>query len=260
MTLLFGETRTHIDRDHALIGIDSHVTSPLVGWTDVEGVILISPAMRGGAGGPRFVQYLVDSKDKIGRSTGAAAGVERLVYVLKGSAKLDGRQLDTNHFAYFPPNDIYELGVDRETTLLVFEKQYEPLDGVPIPKRQFGSLGDRPSESFLGDPAAQLATLLPVEPAFDMAVNVFTYQPGAMLPFVECHVMEHGLYMKQGQGVYRLGDRWYPVQQGDAIWMASYCPQWFVAMGKQPAAYIYYKDIHRDPLSPILQQAQGPDN
>lgn len=250
MTQLFGETRTHVNRDHALLGVDSHVASPLVGWTDVEGVILISPSMSGGAGGPRFVQYLVDSKDKVGRTTEAASGVERLVYVLKGSAELDGRQLGPDHFAYFPPNDSYELGVDRETTLLVFEKQYEPLKGVAAPKRQVGSLCDRPSEAFLGDPAAQLATLLPVEPAFDMAVNVFTYQPGAMLPFVECHVMEHGLYMKQGQGVYRLGDCWYPVQQGDSIWMASYCPQWFVAMGKQPAAYIYYKDIHRDPLSP----------
>ena len=38
--------------------------------------------------------------------------------------------------------------------------------------------------------------------------------------------------MLDGQGVYRLGDSWYPVQTGDAIWMALYCPQWFVAMGK----------------------------
>jgi (S)-ureidoglycine aminohydrolase len=55
--------------------------------------------------------------------------------------------------------------------------------------------------------------------------------------------------MVEGQGVYRLGDCWYPVQKGDAIWMASYCPQWFVAMGKSPARYLYYKDVNRDPLS-----------
>ena len=41
--------------------------------------------------------------------------------------------------------------------------------------------------------------------------------------------------MLEGQGVYRLGDSWYPVREGDAIWMAPYCPQWFVAMGKGPA-------------------------
>ena len=82
-----------------------------------------------------------------------------------------------------------------------------------------------------------------------MAVNLFTYQPGATLPFVEIHVMEHGLLMTGGKGVYRLGEDYFPVAQGDVIWMASYCPQWFVAMGKTPASYLYYKDIHRDRLT-----------
>ena len=59
------------------------------------------------------------------------------------------------------------------------------------------------------------------------------------------HVMEHGLLMLDGAGVYRLEDNWYPVQAGDAIWMAPYCAQWFVAMGKVPASYLYYKDVNR---------------
>ena len=32
------------------------------------------------------------------------------------------------------------------------------------------------------------------------------------------------------------------------IWMAPFCPQWFVAMGKDPARYLYYKDVNRDPM------------
>ena len=100
-------------------------------------------------------------------------------------------------------------------------------------------------EPFLGDPAACLQELLPDVPAFDLAVNIFTYQPGAMLPLVETHVMEHGLLMLSGQGIYRLEDAWYPVQAGDVIWMAPYCPQWFVAMGKQAASYLYYKNVNR---------------
>ena len=69
-------------------------------------------------------------------------------------------------------------------------------------------------------------------------------------PRHEIHVMEHGLLMLDGTGVYRLGDDdYFPVQAEDVIWMASYCPQWFVAMGKKPARYLYYKDIHRDRLS-----------
>ena len=95
---------------------------------------------------------------------------------------------------------------------------------------------------------ALLQVLLPDDSRFDMAVNIFTYQPGATLPFVETHIMEHGLLMLAGQGVYRLNGDWHPVQAGDVIWMASYCPQWFVAMGAEPASYIYYKDVNRAPL------------
>jgi (S)-ureidoglycine aminohydrolase len=102
--------------------------------------------------------------------------------------------------------------------------------------------------AFMDDPDAQLKTLLPTDPSYDMAVNLFTFKPGAALPLVEVHVMEHGLLLLDGQGIYRLGERWYPIQAGDAIWMGPYCPQWFAAIGKNPARYLYYKDVNRDPL------------
>ncbi|MEM8947335.1 MAG: (S)-ureidoglycine aminohydrolase [Planctomycetota bacterium] len=254
MNPLFGVTRTAVEFNHALIGPDGHVISPLAGWTDAEGVVLISPALRGGVGGPRFSQYLVHGSSAC-RTTGAAAGVERLVYVLAGQASLDGELLQADDFAWFPPGDAYELTVGEEARLLVFEKAYEPLAGTSVPSRQRGSHANSPSEPFMGDEDAMLATLLPIESGFDMAVNVFSFQPGTTLPLVETHVMEHGLYMRSGQGIYRLGEKWYPVQQGDTIWMASYCPQWFVAMGKQTASYVYYKDIHRDPLA--IPQGEG---
>ena len=55
---------------------------------------------------------------------------------------------------------------------------------------------------------------MPDDPAFDFRVNTMTYQPGAALPMVEIHVMEHGLLMLEGGGIYRLGDSWYPVDGG----------------------------------------------
>lgn len=244
---VFGETRTRVEWNHALIAPDGHVPGLPPGWGEAEGNVLISPALRGGVGGPRFTQYLVRGGPSC-RATRAPAGVERLVYVLAGTAQLDGEPLLADSFAWLPPDEPFELKAPEGAELLVFDKRYESLAGETTPPRTVGTLSDAPREPFLGNPDAVLATLLPVERAFDMAVNVFTFQPGAPLPFVETHVMEHGLYMKQGQGVYRLGDAWYPVRTGDTIWMASYCPQWFVAMGKEPAAYIYYKDIHRDPL------------
>jgi (S)-ureidoglycine aminohydrolase len=74
-----------------------------------------------------------------------------------------------------------------------------------------------------------------------------TYQPGAALSMVEIHVMEHGMLMLEGGGIYRLGEHWYPVTAGDFIWMAPYCPQWFGALGKSPAKYLIYKDWNRHP-------------
>ena len=128
-----------------------------------------------------------------------------------------------------------------------FNKRYEPLAGSPRPALVVGQTSERPGVPFLGDTDARLQTLLPDAPAFDMAVNLFTYEPGATLPFVETHVMEHGLLMLAGQGIYRLDSDWHPVQAGDVIWMAPYCAQWFVAMGKAPASYIYYKNVNRPP-------------
>ena len=52
---------------------------------------------------------------------------------------------------------------------------------------------------------------MPDGAAYDFAVNTMTYDPGAALSMVEIHVMEHGLLMLEGGGIYRLGDSWYPV-------------------------------------------------
>lgn len=250
----FGSTRTRIAADHAVIGPDSHVSSPLANWTDANGVILISPTMAAAPRAPRFVQYLARLSSR-SRSKSASPGIQRLVYVLEGEVEVAGQVIGVDGFAWLPPDSEALIRGISDAELLVFEKRYSPLAGVDCPGPVFGSLEKSVAEPFLGDEDAILSTLLPVSPEFDMAVNVFTYQSGATLPFVETHVMEHGLFMRSGQGIYRLGDQWYPVGRGDAIWMASYCPQWFVAIGKTTASYIYYKDIHRDPLdvgSPVF--------
>ena len=44
-----------------------------------------------------------------------------------------------------------------------------------------------------------------------------------------------------------LDGQWYPVKQGDSIWMAPYCQQWATAMGQEPSVYIYYKNVNRFP-------------
>jgi (S)-ureidoglycine aminohydrolase len=117
-----------------------------------------------------------------------------------------------------------------------------------VPGVYSGDAANVEAPVFLGDPALRLQVLLPDHLSFDMAVNIFTYDPGGHLPFVETHVMEHGLTYLQGQGIYMLDHRWYPVKTGDSIWMAPYCQQWFSAMGKEEAVYIYYKNVNRSPF------------
>ncbi len=247
----FGSTRTHVARDHALLSPTGHVVSPLTGWTQTDGIILISPRM-----GARFVQYLADMQPGGAFSSFASAplpGVQRFLFVQSGSVTLNvddqAHELSTGGYAYLPADTAHKIEASAVSRLVVFEKRYQPLlnqDAALAPI--IGGEQEVVGEPFLGDEAAVLQTLLPIEPAFDMAVNLFTFAPGAALPFVEVHVMEHGLIFLEGQGIYRLADAWYPVQQDDVIWMAPYCPQWFAAIGKTQARYLYYKDIHRDPL------------
>ena len=243
---IFGQTRSHVCLEYALITPDTHVESPLPGWENAAAVVHISPEL-----GARFSQYT--AVVEAGGSSGLPGpNVQRFVYVQTGSGKLTvdkTHQLKPGSFAFLPADVEHQFVFEEQSTLVVFEKEYLPHPDFDPPAPVVGHRDDAAGEPFMGDEDARLQTLLPIEPEFDMAVNIFTYQPGATLPLVEVHTMEHGLLMLEGQGVYRLSKDYYPVAAGDVIWMASYCPQWFVAMGKSPASYIYYKDIHRDRLS-----------
>jgi (S)-ureidoglycine aminohydrolase len=244
---LFGTTRSRVQRSHALIGPDSFVTSDLPGWDRSQCIILISPRM-----GARFSQYLA-LMEAGGCAGPASRGVERVIYVVEGGVDLilrgtPAKSLGPGGFAYCPPDTQFEMRATATSSINVFEKRYVIRRGFSIPEPVFGVDREIEGTAFMGDPDAILKVLLPRDPRYDLAVNVFTFQPGASLPLVEVHVMEHGLLMLDGKGVYRLGDDWYPVRQGDVIWMAPFCPQWFVAMGKTPARYLYFKDVNRDPL------------
>jgi len=129
----------------------------------------------------------------------------------------------------------------------VIEKPYLALDAPP-PEFFTGDERTVTPKPLMGDEALEVRGLIPDDLAFDFAVNTMTFQPGASLPMVEIHVMEHGLLMLEGGGIYKLNEHWYPVTAGDFIWMAPWCPQWFGALGKTPAKYLIYKDWNRHPL------------
>lgn len=244
MPELFGHTRARVAARHALITPDNHVNSTVPGITGATVVVLINEAM-----GAKFAQTLVTFADG-GRAAVPANDAQTFGYFMNGggmvTAGKEKAKCGAGHYFYAPAGSGWSLTAPKPgTQVTLFQKKYVPHAGTPAPKAFLGDAAKVKGTPFLGDPAANLQVLLPDEPAFDMAVNIFAYQPGGHLPFVEVHIMEHGAVILAGAGVYRLEDSWYPVQAGDAIWMAPYCAQWFVAMGKTPASYLYYKDVNR---------------
>lgn len=245
-----GHTRSTSQRDHLLHTPDTFVRTTLPGMERATAIVHISPAA-----GAAFTQYTAELEP--GGNLGPAgtpglSSAQRFIYVLEGVADLATEKtfhtLIAGSVAYIPGDEAHTLTAQQTTRLAVIEKPYEPLANMPAPD-VFVSHEDKTLAVPLNDdPDLQVRSLLPASPSHDFAVNTMTYQPGAALSQVEVHVMEHGLLMLEGGGIYRLGDHWYPVTAGDFIWMGPFCPQWFGALGKRPAKYLIYKDCNRHPL------------
>jgi (S)-ureidoglycine aminohydrolase len=196
------------------------------------------------ARGASFVQYTAELE--AGGELPPAVD-QRFLYVLDGELIVNGRTLSVGDYAYAPPGGPAVISARTAARAAVFEKPYKTLDGVAAPTAFVGCEREVAPTRLGDDPGLTVKALVPDDAAFDFRVNTMTYQPGASLPAVEIHVMEHGLLMLEGGGIYRLRAQWYPVEAGDFIWMAPYCPQWFGALGKAPAKYLIYKDWDRHP-------------
>ncbi len=69
-----------------------------------------------------------------------------------------------------------------------------------------------------------------------MHVTVATFEPGAIIPFLETHVMEHGLYVLEGKVAYRLNTDWVAVEAGAYMWQRAFCPKHVMRVGQGPSA------------------------
>lgn len=234
-----GHTRSAHRRDHLLHTPDAFVRAPLPGMDRVTAVVHIAPP-----GGAAFTQYTAEFEDGGVMQPGE---LQRFVYVIEGELELEGDLLRPGDYIYSPPEFGLPLRSSAKARAAVIEKPFQRRAGVPEPRSFRGRESDKEPQALMGDEALVVRSLVPADACFDFAVNTMTYQPGATLPMVEIHYMEHGLLMLAGGGIYKLGDCWYPVTAGDFIWMAPYCPQWFGALGKTPAKYLIYKDWNRHP-------------
>ncbi|HTZ60176.1 MAG TPA: (S)-ureidoglycine aminohydrolase [Acidobacteriaceae bacterium] len=239
-----GNTRSDRQPTHLLQTPDTFVGSPLPGYDSVTVIVHTAPAA-----GAAFTQYTAEFET--GGSLGPAHG-QRFLYVLEGAVSvfIDGKthSLPPGGYGHIPANQQHTVTASEKSRVAVIEKPVSALLNEAAAAAIFGKEDSVTSQPLGGDTALQVKQLLPTIPGLDYAVNTMCFEPGASLAQVEIHVMEHGLLILEGSGIYRLANSWYPVQKGDFIWMAPYCPQWFGAIGKTQAKYLIYKDWNRHPL------------
>jgi len=230
---------------HLIHTPDTFIRTQIPGCLKASVIVHVSPVL-----GAKFTQYSVEFE--AGGSLGPASG-QRFLYVLDGTVTLEysgeTHTLVEQDYAYLPQGTSHVFSAPQVARAAVIEQKYHPAPDTNSPTLLIGHEPSIAAQPLMGDNDLLVRSLLPDTMSFNFAVNTMFYKPGAALSMVEVHVMEHGLLMLEGGGIYRLDDQWYPVTTGDFIWMAPYCPQWFGAIGKIPAKYLIYKDWNRHPLA-----------
>lgn len=239
------------------------VTSRFPFWDDTRAWILARP-MSGFA--ETFAQYIMEVAPGGGSDyPEPEAGAEAALFVMGGTldVRLAGQRhtLESGSFAYIPPDTDWQVrNAGAETACFHWiRKGYVSVPGLDAPDPVIANECEIAPTS-MPDTDGAWATTRFVDPddvRHDMHVNVVTFQPGGLIPFMETHVMEHGLYVLQGKGVYRLNDRWVEVEAGDFIWLRAFCPQACYAGGPEPFRYLLYKDVNRHPKLKASATAAG---
>ena len=180
-------------------------------------------------------------------------GAEGVLFVVEGSASLtvDGKihTLTEGGYAFLPPATDWTLhnATDEILRFHWIRKAYEPVEGLPYPEVIITNEQDV-APNVMPDTEGRWATTRFVEPTdlrHDMHVNIVTFEPGGVIPFLETHVMEHGLYVLEGKAAYRLNSDWVEVEAGDYMWLRAFCPQACYAGGPGRFRYLLYKDVNR---------------
>jgi (S)-ureidoglycine aminohydrolase len=201
-----------------------------------------------------FSQYVVEVSPGGGsdrpENDPAAEGV---LFVVDGGLTLvlDGTEHDLGPggYAFLPPGVAWTLrnGTDATTTFHWIRKRYQPADGVDAPTAFVTNEHDVAPLEMPGTGGAWSTTRFVDigDLRHDMHVNIVNFAPGGSIPFPETHVMEHGLYVLEGKGMYLLNQDWVEVEAGDFMWLRAFCPQACYAGGPGPFRYLLYKDVNR---------------
>ncbi|HID67996.1 MAG TPA: (S)-ureidoglycine aminohydrolase, partial [Roseibacterium sp.] len=227
------------------------VTSYLPHWAGTRLWVIARP-LSGFA--ETFSHYIMEVQPGGGRDLPECdAQAEAVLFVVEGAVTLtiDGQShvMQPGGYAYLPAGAKWTLH-NRAGPVARFHwirKAYEPVKGVPLPKAFVTNETDV-APNVMPDTEGRWSTTRFVEPddmRHDMHVNIVNFQPGGVIPFLETHVMEHGLYVLEGKAVYRLNQDWVEVEAGDYMWLRAFCPQACYAGGPGPFRYLLYKDVNR---------------
>ena len=225
------------------------VTSYLPHWTGTRLWVLARP-LSGFA--ETFSHYLMDVAPGGGSETPEPnADAEGVLYVVSGSGVLTlgtEHALKTGSYAFLPPGTDWSVTADQDGIVFHWiRKRYAAVDGIDAPHAFVMDVADAEIVSMpdTSDSWTTTRFVSPEDMSHDMHVNIVTLQPGAVIPFMETHVMEHGLYVLEGKAVYRLNRDWVEVEAGDYMWLRAFCPQACYAGGPGPFRYLLYKDVNR---------------
>jgi (S)-ureidoglycine aminohydrolase len=230
------------------------VTSAMPFWTGARFWVLARP-LSGFA--ETFSQYIVelaagggsDRPETDSHAEGALFVVEGAVEIAHGATT---HVLTAGGFAYLPAGSAWTLHAPAGAVFHWVRKRYAAIDGLDAPDAFFVQEQDI-NPAPMPDTNGAWATTRFMDPAdlrHDMHMTIVTLQPGAVIPFAETHVMEHGLYVLQGKGVYHLNQQWIEVEAGDFMWLRAFCPQACYAGGPEPFRYLLYKDVNRHAALP----------
>jgi len=242
---IFGHNRTRVTPHYAVMPPQGILESRLPGLTQTLVRFQTSPAM-----GAAFAQALLEIAPGGGTEAEIDDGLEHFFYVLAGAIDLSAgslrERLYPGGYAYVPAGETIAIIAEEASRVVWIKRPYDAVARHDKPAALFGTRASVPRVHKHTD-GRYWQHLLPAgNMAFDMEVNILGFAPGTYFPFVETHIMEHGLYMLEGQGLYLLGGEWHECWTDDFIWMGPYCPQQFYCTGWSEAAYLLYKNVNRD--------------
>jgi (S)-ureidoglycine aminohydrolase len=227
------------------------VTSFLPFWEDTRLWVIARP-LTGFA--ETFSQYIMEVAPGGGSDQPETdAGAEAVLFIVEGTATLtiDGNTyiLLEGGYAFIPPATNWTLRNTSDAMLRFhwIRKAYEAVPGLAQPDVVIANEKDI-APTIMPGTDGKWGTTRFVDPSdlrHDMHVTVVTFEPGAVIPFLETHVMEHGLYVLEGKAAYRLNTDWVEVEAGDYMWLRAFCPQACYAGGPGPFRYLLYKDVNR---------------